>query len=276
MSRHNTNAMKGRRVAAAENEAYDKIARALLTKEGFDLEDVNKKCNINGFSLTPMIHFSRAGNLQMCRYLLSRGADCRKNDLQGGCPMYWAACRGLLEIVRFLSHDGGAQEDIRKDTRRGLSPLWVALGNVHFEVVYWLLLNGALAPPRYDVDGGGIDDAIMRRDLRQIRIWNGDRRSTVLSWAHDAVATHENVVQLLVTGTIVRSNNQELSLLVMFNGTSGILELISHFVAGTQHQLRSRRQLMDCLSTFIDDTPFVEEDDLDDETEEDWDDEEDY
>ena len=258
----NTNDTKRRRIATAEDEAYNKMARALLEEKGFDLDDVNMICYIRRWgSTTPMIYFSAAGDLRMCRYLLSRGADCRKNDLQGGCPMYWAACRGLLEIVRFLSHDGGAQEDIRKDTRRGLSPLWVALGNVHFEVVYWLLLNGALAPPRYDVDGGGIDDAIMRRDLRQIRIWNGDRRSTVLSWAHDAVATHENVVQLLVTGTIVRSNSQESSLLVKFKGTSGILELIARFVSGTKQQLRTLRQLMDRLPAFIDDTPFVEEDD---------------
>ena len=269
--------MNGPRIAAAEDEAYNKMARALLKEKGCDPEDVNKICDIRGWgSTTPISYFSAEGDLRMCRYLLFRGADCRKTDIYGCFPMYWAAASGHLEIVRFLSQDGGAHDDIQRVTTRVvIYPLCVAFENGHFEVVYWLILNGALASGD-DVEGGGIDDAIMRRDLRLGRFWREDRRSTVLSWAQDTVATHDNVVQLLVTGTIVRSNNEELSLLVMFNGTSGILELISHFVAGTQHQLRSRRQLMDCLSTFIDDTPFVEEDDLDDETEEDWDDEEDY
>ena len=275
MTGRNTNDTKRRRVATAEDEAYNKIDGWGGEEEGFDPEDVNKICYIGGFFVTPMIYFSGEGDLTMCRYVLSRGADCRKTDEYGGSPLYYAAAGGHLEIVQFLSNDGGAQDDIRKITRAGNSPLSMALDEGHFEVVYWLILNGALAL-RDDMDGGGIDDAIMRNGLRQGHEWREDRRRPILSWARDAVATHDNIVQLLVTGMIVRTNNQESSLLVTFKGTSGILELIARFVAGTQQQLRTQRQLMDRLSTLIDDTPFVEEDDWDDDSDDEEEDEEDY
>merc|ERR1712028_140622 len=92
----------------------------------------------------------------------------------------------------------------------------------------------------------------------QSRQWGSDKRETVHAWAQDIVTTHDNVVTLLLTGMIVRSN-QASSSLVVFNGTSGILELIAHYVAGTPQQVRTTRQLLVLLPAFIDDTPFVEE-----------------
>ena len=48
-----------------------------------------------------------------------------------------------------------------------------------------------------------------------------------------------------------RSSTQNLSSLVIFNGKFGVLKLISEFVAGTQQQLRTLRQLINHLSPFI-------------------------
>ena len=246
-----------------------------MKKKGFDPNDLNKKDKLGD---TPMIYFIIDENVTMVRYLIAHGADCRTTDEGGRFPLYYAASRGHLEIVRLLSHDGGAHEDIRRVTRdgNGCSPLRIALHKDYFDVVWWLILNGALAPLD-DVDGGGIDDAIMRRDLRQegaiddmvmrrdlrqetYNTRQENRWRTVLSWARGAVATHDNVVQLLVTGTIVRTNNQESSLLVPFKGTSGILELIAHYISGTKQQLRTLRQLLILLPAFIAGVPFVEED----------------
>ena len=183
----------------------------------------------------------------MVRYLISiRGADCRIRTRFEYFPLYWAAACGHLEIVRFLSQVGGAHEDIRKVTMYGECPLRVALENGHFEVVQWLILNGALAL-RDDMDGGGIDDAIMRSDLRQGRIWREDRRRTVVSWARGAVTTHDNVTVLL-TGMNLFPDEE----------VPEVLELIAHYVVGTQQQLRTLRQLIDRLPAFIDDVPFVE------------------
>ena len=185
-----------------------------------------------------------------------------------------------------LTHDGGAHEDIRRLTTRNkfsYSPLGIALHKNHFHVAYWLLLNFGWLPRwlgrndgviivqergrgwiDYYVDNGVIHDATMRSDLSplyhngQKRPWSFDKRELVLEWAQDIVTTHDNVVTLLLTGMIVRSN-QASSSLVVFKGTSGILELIAHYVAYTPQQVRTPRQLLVLLPAFIDDTPFVEE-----------------
>ena len=166
----------------ANDEEYDQTARALLTAEGFDPDDINRVCDVvdphdgdYSWSTTPMIYFCCTGNFKMCRYLFfRRGADCRKTDENGWSPMVAAAC-GHLEIVQWLSQVGGAKDDIRKRTEHDWSPLSIALFYDQFDVVYWLIQNGALAL-RDDMDGGGIDNAIMRSDLRQDRIWREDRR----------------------------------------------------------------------------------------------------
>merc|ERR1711865_548262 len=158
--------------------------------------------------------------------------------------MYVAAMDGHLELVQFLSHEGGAHDDIWKVTMDGSSPLSMALFNDHFDVVYWLLLNGALWSPHDGdwfrwwqgrIDGGIVQERIrgwmddngtiineetMRRDLSptystgQSRQWGSDKRDTVHAWAQDIVTTHDNVVTLLLTGMIVRSNQASSSLVV--------------------------------------------------------------
>ena len=267
---------------------------ALLKEQGFDPDEMNKACRVpgGGSSLwTPMNWFVRWGNLQMCRYLLSRGADCRKRDSDGWFPLLWAASCGHLEIMEWLSHECGAHEDIWKVDFSGNPPLRLALRFAFsecFDTIQWLIRKQALSI-RASVEGGGIDDAIMRRDLRQSRIWEDDQRLTVLSWARDAVTTHATVKFLLITGTIVptslfrrhpnnpyatRSNKRRKtsssSPLVMLKGKAGILELIAHYIAGTPQQLRTLRQLVDRLPVFIADVPFVIEEEEDDEDEADY------
>ena len=270
-SSNNTNVEKRRRrVATAEDDDEDdKTARALLTEEGFDPNDLKKR---NEYDWTPICYYSYKGNVTMIRYLLARGADCRKST--GVCsPMFWAAFKGHLEIMKLLFQVGGAHEDIRKINRNGATPLRIALYIPHFDVVYWLLLNGALSP-RQD---GVIDDMTMRNELRQINNvipkWDYDKRLTVLAWAQDTVTNHENM-KIFLKGTILSSasfrrhpkneyatrSNKRMKVsspLVVFKGTSGILELIADFVAGTPQQVRSLHQLLNLLSAFIADVPFV-------------------
>ena len=181
-------------------------ALALLLKEkGFDPDDSNKACCVTGGGSplwTPMNYFCCEGNLPMCRYLLSQGADFRKRDRLGLYPMWWAVVRGHLDVIKWLYHDAGAHEDIRNTVV--YSPLCHALRYNYFEMAKWLIRKGALAP-QDDVNGGDIDDAIMRRDLRSQEIdhWKHDKRLTVLSWVREAITTQDTVKLLLITGTIV-------------------------------------------------------------------------
>ena len=291
----------GRLVAAFNKEEYDTTARALLKERKFDPEDLNKACRIKGWyrlysldeaRMTPLCYFIAKGNLPMCQYLIvCCGVDGRTTDRDGCSPLLVAAMYGHLEIFQLLAHDGGAHEDIRKLNCYGESPLSYALLFDYFEVVQWLIRNGALSSSPHDaVDGGDIDDMIMRRDLREASNdnWQGDKRLTVLAWAQTSVAAYANVHAFL-RGTIVSASSSSVcrhpknpyatrshkrrkvssSPLVMFKGKSGILELIAHYIAGTSQQLRTLRQLVNLLPAFIADVPFVEEDEGDEDEDED-------
>ena len=211
----------------------------------------------------------------MCRYLISRGADCRKEGPGGSSPMHMAAANGHLKIVQFLYHDGGAQDDIRKQADDGDFALRVALWNGHVDVWKWLILNEALSARNYY---GVIDDTIMRNNLFPTGYFSwkkDDKRLTVLSWVQDAVTTHNNF-NIFLKGTIIlsavfrrhpnneyatRSKRMKLSpsssLLIMLKGKSGILQLIGAYTGYSKsNDLRIFRQLIILLPAFIEDTPF--------------------
>ena len=234
---------------AVYRNIMDKIARALLTTEGFDPNDLNQE---NNRGWTPMNYFSMTGNVKkMIRYLIAHGADCRKADAQGRFPLLWAAAEGHLEMVKLLSRDGGAHEDIRRQTNFGTSPLRIAFINGHVPVDQWLIRNGALASR--DGDGDNIiHDATMRKDLSPTPIhgspvkWDSDKREPVLAWARDAARdaiTARDNSPLFVSGTILFPHD--------------ILESIAQYMAGTPQQVRMLRQLIERLSAFIAEVPFV-------------------
>ena len=208
MPGHNTNAMKCPRVdatAAAETEAYHKTARALLTKLGFDPDNLNKECLVDRRYITPMNYFCCTGNLTMCQYLVFYcGAACRKINNDGWFPLFYAAANGHVEICQWLVHHCGAHEDIRRVTMHGRSPLLEALRyyvkNGNFDIVQCCILNGALLAPRDDGDSGGIDDRVMRKDFTPvyspIEGWQDDVRLRLLAWAQNVVTNHDNVTLL--------------------------------------------------------------------------------
>ena len=215
-----------------DEDEDDTTPRALLTTAGFDPDDLNKE---NNRGYTPMAYYSYMGNVTMVRYLIARGADCRQTDSYGRFPLFWAAFKGHLEIVKLLSRDGGAHEDIRRVvTKYGYSPLRIALKYDQVDVWKWLILNGALVSRDRD---GGIDDEIMRRVK-----WDLDAWRTVLSWAQNVVTAHDNS-ELFVSGTIIFPDD--------------ILEIMSDYVAGTQQEVRTLRQLIERLPAFLPEVPFV-------------------
>ena len=228
----------------ANQEEDDQTARALLTEVGLDPDDVNRVCNYK----LPMIYFSRHGNLRMCRYLFfRRGADCQKVDNLGCSPLYYAAAGGHLEIVRFLCHECGALDDIRRKTSAGDSPLWVALDNEHFEVAMWLILNGSFAP-RDDDGGGGFFCRLMKRNLdhRDMKWVYNSGNLKLLLWAQDAVTSHEDFRNSFLMGTHPKSSS---SPVFKLRGEVDVLEIVAEYAGIPKpKELRILRQLMPRLN----------------------------
>ena len=226
-------------------ETDNTTARALLTKQGFNPNDLNKKDNKTGY--TPLIYFIINGDVTMVRYLIFiRGADWRETDMTGRFPLYWAAMAGHLEIIKFLCHECGAHEDVRRVCNGGTSPLEEAFYYGHFRIVPWLILNGALTSPLRRRTSSRIHTYSMRRALLPNRYWDYDNRLRLVAWAEGAVATHD---QFQLSSFIP---------LVELGGNSDVLEIIAGYCGyRKRRELRIIRKLLHLLLAFIKDVPFV-------------------
>ena len=250
LGRSGGNSNEDTAAAAAFHFSADEIqhARALLKEQGFDPDDAHK---VNEINVTPMYYFCAQGNVTTVRYLIARGADCRQTDRNGNTLVYRAAFGGHIEILTLLSQLGGAHEDIRKHNIFGRSPLHIALEYGHFGVAKWLIRNDALAPRDDGAHGGGIDEAILRRDLfpnDPTQHWREDKRLPILAWAQDAVTTHDDFHdQLVLTGTILFPDKV----------VPEILQIIADFVVGTPQQIQTLHQLSRRLAAFREEVPFV-------------------
>ena len=239
------------KIGVATEDEEDTTARVLMTKLGFNPEDIDeiKVVGYDSFphrmSTTPIIHFCRLGNVRMCRYLIFRGADCLKLGWGGNSPMYWAAMAGHLEIMKLLLHHGGAHEDVRRMCDAGTSPLQVAFDKGYLHVVRWLILNGALSSPlRRRRNRNSIHTYTLRRAMRSAEGY--DKRLPILTWAQNAIATHE---QFQLSSFIP---------LVELRGKSDVLERIAEYSGyRNRHELRIFRQLLQHLQAFIEDVPFI-------------------
>ena len=232
-----------------------------MTNAKFNLEryykDINAEHILENFSweITPMIYFCLKGDLKMCRYLFVNGADCRKGSDDGiWFPMLAAASKKHLHVCKWL-YEHGARDDIRRATNVCVrTPLWDTV-NFSFgastSTSQWLILNGALCQK----DSDTIDDTRMRRDLTPNDKGGPDKRPQLLLWAQETAQLHSTFL-IFLGGTISAASAQESSPLQIFNGKSGIMELIGDY-AGVERRaskLRMLRQLADLLSAFLEDT----------------------
>jgi hypothetical protein len=278
MQNHHRCRCRCRRLRLAVQLRIPDTAIQKLTNAKFDLEkynkDVNDEHNIEEDShgwlvVTPMIHFCSERDLKMCRYLFVNGADCRKVSDDGfWFPMYAAASNHHLHVCKWLLvYEHGARDDIRRANNIGeCTPLYQSVYIRIFVLDFspstsqWLILKGALCQN----DSGTIDDTLMRRDLnpndRGIRCQ--DIRPQLLLWAQKTVQLHSAV--LLFLGGTISASAQESSPLQIFNGKSGITELIGDYtgVERRASKLRMLRQLADflsdLLSAFLEDTIWVQ------------------
>ena len=274
-------------------------ARTVLTDLGFDPDDINKKCmckkfypgGYQGSVTTPLIYFCHYGNINMCHYLLSRGADVTESTPDGRYfPMYAAARDDHFDICKLLFHAGGATDaEFTRQTIDNVSPLSNALGSIGtrtlgLDIALWILLNDSNL---YHNDTGRMNELFIRTRLHPSTPVNydGDTRPKLLAWARIALRNHEHV-KLFLKGTLVspsssassfryttnkvyetRSTKRRKQLevpsssstspLLMFTGKSGILKLIGDFAGNPiPKDVRSLRQFVTILSEFIEDTPW--------------------
>ena len=89
---------------------------------------------------TVLLATKDAGDLELVRWLLAKGAPVDEPDLGGRTALSFAAEAGRLDIVRELA-DAGAADDRRDKQQR--APLFHAVLGNHTDVVAFLLERGA-------------------------------------------------------------------------------------------------------------------------------------
>ena len=147
--------------AAAHNDALSVAARQgdlaqvqALLAAGADPNDYER-------AYSPLMHAAGAGNVELTRLLLARGAKVDHRDHNGERALLWAAYAGHVEIVRLLLAAGAAVQPA--DDPHRITPLLKASGYGHLAVVRELLQAGADPNWRDHVDDTALHGAALSR-----------------------------------------------------------------------------------------------------------------
>ena len=91
-----------------------------------------------------LLHYAAAGNganVEVLKYLVSRGADVNAKSDGGASPLHWAATHNTnVEVLKYLVSQGA---DIGVKTEDGISPLHSAAYNSNVEIMKYLASQGA-------------------------------------------------------------------------------------------------------------------------------------
>jgi ankyrin repeat protein len=136
------------------------IARAKrLLDKGVDVNVDNE-----GF-LTPLCYAARKGRLDMCRFLLGRGAVVEPYNAYIG-PMEWAAQGGYIDVAEVLLEHGAT---VNKGLYAGPTPLMHAARHGQLQMVRFLLAKGAAVNHRGTNDRTALHEAAYGGDADVVK-----------------------------------------------------------------------------------------------------------
>lgn len=251
----------------------EETAQEKLEKAGFDPDDATKIMMVEcpdgegEWGVNPMIHFAGAGDLKICRYLLTRGASTTDGVTArsvhyhfGWFPMLAAASCGKREVCKWL-YDHGAHQDIDRvvdDRLAPTSPLESALCPWHTpdqgmeETAKWLILHGAIP---VDSEGNPCDSFMSGVFRIACNTASKSQRKfdvcgRLSRWASRACRDHDAFSTFLL-GTFSRSSSGEESSSPVrcLDGYEGIRKSIAGYVGvSTSRDLRTLRGIIKPLT----------------------------
>ncbi len=111
------------------------LVRAVLERTQARLDD-----RVRSDGATPLFFAAYKGHLEVVRYLCEAGANADAARDNGATPLFMAAQEGHLEEVRYMC-EAGANTDAAADN--GATPLLMAAQKGHLEVVRYMCEAGA-------------------------------------------------------------------------------------------------------------------------------------
>ena len=210
-------------------------------KEGFQpddaaLDDVYHDRKEDDANVTPLIYFAERGDLQMCRYLISRGASTTKdvsyNPYLRYSPMHVSYYNSPMRVATFnddlslfkLLYYNGAKHQLRTGGSHVTPFQWLA-GEGRDEMVRWLVLHGALCADDDSEDFVG--DMIHNQIFHNLdrNIYRTCQR--LVDWSEDVLQAHLSVITFLL-GSL--PDNDRGCILQCLSGHPGILKQIGDYV----------------------------------------------
>jgi hypothetical protein len=149
------------------------------------------------------------GHLSVCKWLLKKGATelITKRTAAGWTPMLFACAYGQLSVCKWLLEVGEAA-DIFNRSNFGTTPAFAAFEQGHLSICSWLVFNGAFNrrpatedDAQHDEAIGHVDQAIVKCETRSDDTHN--KRSELLAWAQDVVATHHTFLHVVLRASVV-------------------------------------------------------------------------
>ena len=258
----------------------EETAREKLKKVGFDPDDIHEakfvlvpdgidanRWDANPiWDVNPICHFAGAGDLEMCRYLVIRGAITRESasvEYESGeniewFPMLAAASHGMKDVCEWLYHHGAHADVARNFGAGSRGPLHMALlGIGTSDTAQWLILHGAIPT---DVDGN-LSDRFMSKVFRiNVESFRGEVparlfivRQRLMDWAENVCGDHAAFTTFL-HGTHPRVSDKErlLSPARFLGGHEGLRKKIADYVGViTGRNLRRVRGIVEALTKAL-------------------------